>query len=588
VPILFRDYETHSSSVDLKDAGAWKYAAQAETGVWCCAFAVDNGPVQIWTPNNPVPEQFYVAAHDAGWLIVAHNNSFERAIEERVLAPRFGWPLAPIEQHRCTMAMALAAALPASLEGAAGALGLTFQKDRGGQRLMRKLARRAAEDATPDELKRLYAYCQTDVEVERELYRRLPPLSDAEQELWVADARINHRGFYTDGALLEAAHKVVTSTEAALQTEFRQLTGLDSTNQTAKLFAWLADHGCAVTDVQKGTLKHALRRKGLGPAVRRAIELRLQLAHASAGKVEALLAWRDADGRVRGTLKYHGAATGRWAGHGPQPQNFKRDAEGIDAKIAAIMNNGVGLSSPVETIGGIARALIIAAPKYRLLVGDFSGIESRVLAWISGQQSKLDQWARFDRTGSASDDPYVVIGRSLGHAEDKARSYGKVADLAFGFAGGVGAWKNFAPEDDQSDETAIKRYRDTWRAKHPRTEAFWHAVDRAAVNAVQHPNKEYRVGQLKFRCEQSFLRVVLPSGRALSYPFPRIEPNRFERPCVMFKDNAGGKWVDCNFGKGAYGGLWTEKHCLRHCARLVGCSTHAARSSQLSRHVACA
>jgi DNA polymerase len=566
MPILFRDYETHST-VDLQTAGTWKYAAHADSDVWCCAYAVDDGPINTWVPNNPVPEEFHTAARDPDWLIAAHGG-FEYVIEQLVLAPRYGWPLTPIERLRCTMAMALACALPGSLEGAAKALGLPG-KDAAGARQMRQMSRprkpRPGEDPAgiywhddPEKLEQLYAYCRRDVEVGRELFRRLPPLLGSEQALWALDSVINQRGFFTDGPLLEAAHNIVTAAEVALQTEFRELTGLDSTNQTEKLIAWLAAHDCSVTDVQKGTLHHALRRKSLEPAARRAIELRLQLAHASAGKIEALLAWRGSDGRVRGTLKYHGAATGRWAGHGPQPQNFKRDGEGVDAKIAAIMAGGAGLASPVEAVGAIARGMICATPGHRLLIGDFSGVESRCLAWISGQQSKLEQWAKFDRTGDANDDPYVVIGRSFGHPDDKARGFGKIGDLAFGYQGGVGAWQSFAPEDDASDEATIKSYRDKWRAKHPRTEAFWYAVDRAAINAVQLPGTEYQVRQLKFRFEHPFLRIVLPSGRALNYPFPRIELSRFSRPCVMFKDNAGGKWVDCNFGRGAYGGLWTE------------------------------
>src|SRR5262249_41258253 len=150
------------------------------------------------------------------------------------------------------------------------------------------------------------------------------------------------------------------------------------------------------------------------------------------------------------------------------------------ANIAAVMNGGDGLESPVEVVGDIARAMICAAPGHHLLIADFSGIESRILAWASGQQSKIDAWARFDRTSAAEDDPYIVIGRALGHAENTARAMGKVADLAFGYQGGVPSWANFAPEDDASDEVTIQRYRDKWRAQHPRTVHFWYALDRAA------------------------------------------------------------------------------------------------------------
>jgi hypothetical protein len=568
--VLHRDIET-KSTLDLPDVGAWRYAVDPTTGVWCVSFAIDDKPAQIWTPGQPIPEVFHIAAPDPDWLIVAHNDAFERAIEERILAPQYGWPIVPLERHRCTMAMTLASALPAGLKGAAEAFGLPQGKDIEGARLMRQMARprkpRKGEDPNgiyfdddPEHFKRLCTYTLHDTDLEREIYRRVPALTDPEQALWELDQRINERGFYTDGALLNAAHDLVTKTEAALQTEFRELTGLDSTNQTAKLIAWLAEHDCTVTDVQKGTLMHALRRKGLEDAVRRAIELRLKLAHASADKVNALLAWRDNDGRVRGTLKFHGAGTGRWSGHGPQPHNFKRDSEGVEAKIAAIINGGKGLASPVEAVGEIARAMICAAPGHRLFIGDYGAIESRITAWASGQQSKIDLWKRFDQTGNPDHDPYVVFGRAIGHPEVSARAYGKVGDLAFGFGGGVPAWRNFAPEEDASDEATIKRYRDTWRARHPKTKQFWYGLDNAAIRAIRRPGTDHQIGRFTFRFDAPFLRAKLPSRRLISYPFAEImpEPDRFGHPRATFLDTARGKFGPSNFGHGAWAGIWCE------------------------------
>ena len=561
MPDLFRDIETRSAA-DLKVVGAHRYAADPSTEVLCVGYAMNDGPEGIWIPGQPIPEPFVEAARNPDWLVVAHNDAFERVIEEHILHPRFGWPLVPIERHRCTMAMALAAALPGSLEKAIEALDLLFPKDKAGAALMRKMAKPLrgggwVEDAAS--LERLYEYCRRDVKAERALYRALPLLIESEQRSWELDATINLRGFYTDGVLLDAGHNVVTQAEAARQAEFRELTGLDSANQTAKLIAWLTERGCIVTDVQKGTLKHALRRKGLADDARRAIELRLELAHASAAKVEALRAWRGDDGRVRGTLGFHGAATGPWVGRGPQPQNFKRDGEDIEAKIAAVMNGGAGLESPIEAVGEIGRAMICAAPGHRLLIADYSGIESRGLAWISRQQSKIDAWVRFDKTGEPTDDPYVIIGRALGHPEGTARAAGKIADLAFGYQGGVGAWKNFAPEDDASNEATIERYRDAWRSQHPATVRFWSALDHAAINAVRCPSTSHQVaGRVAFRYDAPFLRAWLPSGRSISYPFPRLEAGKFGHPRVTFLDNAGGKFADCRFGNGAYGGLWTE------------------------------
>jgi DNA polymerase len=322
---------------------------------------------------------------------------------------------------------------------------------------MRKMARprkpRAGEDPNglywhdePENQTRLQQYCMRDTEAERWLYQRVPPLTDPEQALWALDAVVNQRGFHTDGALLEAASRLAATAGRAVQEELVRITvgTLTSTDQVAALLAWLAEHGCEINNLRKPTLRHALRRKDLDPVARRVIELRLGAAHAAAAKIDTLLAWRDNDGRVRGTLRYHGAGTGRWTGHGPQPQNFKRDSDGIDAKLAAVTTGDLAhvqklFAQPLEIVGDIARAMICAAPGHRLLIGDFSGIESRVLAWVSGQQSKLQQWAKFDRTGDPKDEPYYLLGRSCGRPEESARPIGKTADLAFGYMGGAPA-----------------------------------------------------------------------------------------------------------------------------------------------------
>ena len=571
--VLHRDIETRST-LDLTNVGAWRYASDPSTDVWCVAYAVDDDPVQLWIPGQPVPEEFHAAARDH-WWIIAHNNAFERGIEEHILAPRYDWPIVPIERHACTMAMALANALPAKLETVAEVLDLPIRKDAQGARLMRLMSRprkpRAGENPQglywhddPQKLEQLYAYCRNDVEVERELFRRLPLLADSEQALWVLDATINQRGFHTD-PVLEAASRIAAAAGQAVQEELKRITAgaLTSTDQVAALLAWLAKHGCEVKNLRKPTLKHALRRKELDPICRRVIGLRLGAAHAAAAKIDTLLAWRDTDGRVRGTLRFHGAGTGRWTGHGPQPQNFKRDGEDIEAKLATVATGDLAhvaehYPQPLEIVGDIARAMICAAPEHRLLIGDFSGIESRVLGWISGQQSKLDQWRKFDHTEDPQHEPYYILGRSCGQPEESARKIGKTADLAFGYMGGVGAWDKLAPEDDATSEQDKKRFQQTWRATHPQTAHFWYGIDRVAIAAVQKPNSTLTYKRLKFSYDGMYLRIVLPSGRALSYPFPRLATGKYGHPMVVFKDNAAGKFVDCRHGHGAYGGLWTE------------------------------
>jgi DNA polymerase bacteriophage-type len=576
MPILYRDIETRST-LDLKEVGVWRYAAEPSTGVWCVSFAIDDGPTQLWMPGQPIPEAFVEAARNPDWLVVAHNDAFERAIEGQILAPRFGWPLVPIERHRCTMAMGLACALPGKLEKIAEALDLPQGKDTAGAQLMRQMARprkpRPDEDPNggpywhdaPEKIQRLGEYCKRDVDVERELYRRLPPLTDAEQTLWVLDAIINARGFYTDGPLLKAASCIAHAAGQAIQDELAQITAgaLISTDQVARILTWLAEHGCEVKDLQKSTLRQALRRKNLDPIVHRVIELRLEAAHAAANKIDGTDSYRGADGRVRGTLRFHGAGTGRWTGHGPQPQNFKRDGEDLDAKCEVVATGDLAhvarIYPPLEAVGDIARAMICAAPGHRLLIGDFSGVESRVTAWISGQVSKLEQWTNFDATGDPKTEPYYLLGRACGLLEEIARDKGKTADLAFGYMGGIGAWDRLAPEEDTSSEDDKRRYQQTWRRLHPQTVAFWRNIDSAAIKAVRQPCRTFTVRRLSVDYDgHMFLRIILPSGRALRYPFPRLEPGKYGDPMVVFKDNAGGKWTDCRFGQGAYGGLWTE------------------------------
>jgi hypothetical protein len=393
------------------------------------------------------------------------------------------------------------------------------------------------------------------------------PLSPAEQRLWQLDQVINDRGFYCDGIPIEKAIGITAAADQAVQAELQQITGNEiiSASQVEKLLAWLAARGCTVKDLKKPTLAAALRRHDLAPDVRRVIELRLEAAHASANKAASLRAWRGVDGRVRGAFKFHGAATGRWSGSGPQPQNFRRETENAAAKFAAVMTGDIEtvrqLGAPIEIVGDIARAMICAPPGRRLLIGDFSGIESRVLACIAGQLDKVKQWATFDRTQDPNDDPYVVIARSLGLRD---RAAGKVADLAFGYQGGLGAWKNFAPENDTATDDQIQGYKQAYRNQYQQIAQFWYGIDRAAVAAVQRAPQPIDYGRLTLQCERLggalFLFITLPSGRRLSYPFAELMTNRFDRAAVTFMDNAiiSGGWSPCNHGTGAYGGLWTE------------------------------
>jgi AAA domain/Toprim-like len=246
----------------------------------------------------------------------------------------------------------------------------------------------------------------------------------------------------------------------------------------------------------------------------------------------------------------------------------------MDAMIAAVSTGSLEhlrqrYPQPMAVVGDVARAMICAAPGHRLIAGDLSGIESRVLAWVSGQQSKLDMWARFDKTKDPKDDPYYVLGKALGIAEDKARTVGKTADLAFGYMGGKGAWQTMAslylPDEDLSDDEIKQRQR-AWRREHRNTVEFWDAVTRAARGAVRKPGSRREAGRVAFESDGAFLRMHLPSGRAIAYPFPQLMTSKFGDVTVSFMDNAAGKFAPCRHGHGAYGGTWTE-NCVQAVAR---------------------
>jgi DNA polymerase len=580
VPILYRDYETRST-LDLRDVGAWRYSSHA-SDVWCAGYCVDDGPIELWIPSDPVPAAFVEAAANPEWLVVAFNDQFERLIEQHILAPRYGFPIIPIERHRCLQAATLARALPGSLDGAAAALRLPQQKDAAGRRVMLQMSRprkpRKDEDPKgvywfddPERRQQLYAYCKQDVITERELHRHVPLLEGDEQALWVLDQAINDRGIHVDRKLLDSAIGIAEQAQEHINAELKQITGgeIDSIHQVQRLLEWLNTHGCKLKSIHKESLEKALAKEPPEPA-RRVIQLRLDGAHAAANKLDTMQAWPGPDSRARGTLKFHGASTGRWSSYGIQVQNLKKPTvEDIDAAITAVSSGSLehlrqSYPQPMSVVGDVTRAMICAAPGHRLIAADLSGIESRVTAWVSGQQSKLDQWAKFDQTQDPKDEPYYIIGRSLGMPEDKARSIGKIADLAFGFMGGVGAWKKLAGPDDDSSEEVIKQRQYRWRDAHPQTVRFWKAIDGKAVQAVQHPCRRIKFQNplwryISFESDGVFLFMHLPSGRKLSYPFPhlRTDPERGS-VSVVFMDWGIRGWGECRFGLGAYGGTWIE------------------------------
>ena len=463
--VLHRDYETRSRIV-LKTVGAHRYAADLSTEVLCCAYAVDQDPVQLWRPGDSVPIEFIEAAQNPSWIVAAHNDAFETAIEKEIMLPRYGWPVIPIERHRCTQTMCLALALPARLSAAADALELRNRKDAAGERLMHQMSkpRHARKDENPagiywfedrERLDRLSEYCRQDVEVGREIYYRLPPLSPAEQSLWQLSCQINARGFHVDRQFAEAARRIAKAAAPEINQELSELTAgtVTSINQVARLTEWLRHQGCTLQKLNKCAIERQIEREHqLTPAVQRVLELRLGGAQAAVKKIDALLARAGGDDRIHGAFRFHGAATGRWAGEGFQPQNLKRPiVDDLDTAITVIATGDYQhvrslYPRPLAVVGDCSRAMICAAPGHVLIRADFSSIESRVLAWVAGEDWKLDAYRRFDATHDPRDEPYCETACRIfrvpsgSYTKDSPeRNVGKTCDLAFGYQGGLNA-----------------------------------------------------------------------------------------------------------------------------------------------------
>jgi hypothetical protein len=442
---------------------------------------------------------------------------------------------------------------------------LPHRKDADGHRIMMQMAKPCKgggwiDDA--DRRERLHRYGIADVEAERASFHVVRPLTSEEQALWVLDAEINQRGFYVDVELAKAARELVRREQAAIDAEIAALTGgaITSVGQVAKIANFVRERGHQLTGLTKRSVSAVLARGQPDEDVRRLLELRREGARASVRKLDALLAAVDADGRVRGTLRYHAAAPGRWSGRGFQPQNLKRpETEDIGDAVTAVLAGDLSgvreLGSPLGIIGDVMRSMICAAPGHLLVAGDFSAIESRVLAWFAGEAWKLDVYRAFDRTADPALEPYCVtasriLRRSVTPDDEAGRYIGKTADLALGFGGALGAWRRFDADghSDQEVNGLVQR----WRQSHPATVRFWRRLENAAKRAVR-TGQRGTLGNLTFELESGTLRIMLPSGRAISYPEAQIVPGKFAGTTqVAFKDNARGGWNDVTVWHGTF------------------------------------
>lgn len=445
--------------MDLKTATSHAYALDDSTDAWCMAYAINNDDIQLWKLGEPFPQIILeIAKHSPDYCFVAHNAHFELTIWNYLCTRKYNWPKLPAHRTFCTMAMAYAMSLPGSLENAANAVGMKERKDLEGRRLMLQMAapRRVNEDGTflwwDDETRRnrLYEYCKNDVVVERELEKRLTPLSPDERNVWLTDWEINCRGVRIDKAVTKAIETIAKEKERLDEVMHTVTDGMvKGTSDISNLSDFVAFSGVKVDSLAKSDIREALK-KSLPPAVDAALRARQEGAKSSTAKLKAMLNGLSPDGRLRGILQYHGAGTGRWAGRKIQPQNMPRgELDLTEADIEDVIKNidrpeylSAIHGPPLTVISDALRGFIIPEEGYDFITADFNAIEARVLGWLAGEQSLLEIFLR-------GEDVYIhaasaIFAIPLDKITKAQRQVGKTAILALGYQGGVAAFQKIA------------------------------------------------------------------------------------------------------------------------------------------------
>ena len=559
------DLETFSS-VDISKAGAFKYVEADDFEIILLAYAWNDGPVRCIEPLK-LQEDCDGLAHDMNYkrkhpdmdaelqdviaglldpntIKVAHNSAFERA----ALSKYLGQDLPP-EEWEDTMVMAAMNGLPQSLDAAGAALQLQDQKIKEGTLLINYFCKpckptianggrtRNLPEHAPDKWERFVGYCVRDVEVCQQIHKRLSgyQVTTEERKVWALDARINERGVQIDTQLAEAAVAIDQQTREANLAEMRRLTGLENPNSVAQLKDWLEAVGLTCESLNKATVKELID-KTTDPTVRRVLELRQLLGKTSTTKYQAMLNAACSDNRVRGLLQYYGAGrTGRWAGRLVQVQNLPQNHLDAIGSVRELVKTEDSESleliydSTADVLSQLIRTAFVAKPGCTFLVADYSAIEARVIAYLAGEKWRLETFANGGDIYCSSASQMFKVPVEKHGVNGHLRQKGKIAELACGYGGGVGALKAFGADKMGLTEAEMQTIVDQWRAASPTIPRLWRRIETAAKQALESPGR--RVGVRRegtdavctYWRDQDALRCQLPSGRVLSYWGARLE-----------------------------------------------------------------
>lgn len=572
------DFETYSEC-NLKTHGAWVYGEHPSTEPICFMYTFENNEDEVrdWLPcpietearQWSMPSDLFVALYVDGATFSAWNDFFEFCIWNLCL----GWPLIPLEQQEDSMALAAAHALPLGLEKCALALGASHQKNKRGAQLIHMLCKpvRGKRNMDPGLYQEMYGYCRQDVRVEAAIRKRLRPLIPSEREIWKMDRQVNVRGVKIDTDLAVAALDLSNAATIKLDAKFNKVSGgkVSSARKRGKVLELVQGEGVEIADLKKTTIKAMLEDELLPDRVREMLELRLESSKASIAKYNKAYDVAAKDGRAHGLLQYHGATTGRWAGRMLQPQNFPRPAfKDLDACIEWILARDIEMvgafwGSPMGAMSSCLRGLITASPGKRLLAADYSAIEARMLAWMAGQDDILEVFRSHGKIYEyTAQQIYGIPWQEIGN-DSMERLIGKVANLALGYQGAVGAFSSMAAVYGVVvKEALVKKIVKDWREANHHIVDFWYDLEKQAIDAVKYPGSWFRnkTNKLAFACgrNREFLYLRLPSGRLLAYYQPKVEMvNKFgklrEQVSHMGFDRKR-RWCRIN----RYGGSWTE------------------------------
>ena len=551
------DIETFSD-IDLIKCGVYKYADSPAFEILLFAYSIDDGEINIIDLVNgeELPEEIAEAIKSDTVIKTAFNAQFERVC----LSKHLGILLDPSSWY-CTAVQAAELSLPSSLADVGAALGLERQKMTEGKELIKYFCvsckptksnggrtRNMPGDA-PEKWALFKEYCKRDVDVERQIAKKLEmyPISESEHRLYVLDQRINDRGVLVDLELARQAVKLNSIQTAVATEQAYTLTGLENPNSVAQLKAWLTENGVEIESLSKKAVA-ALADETDGD-IQEMLHLRLLMSKTSVKKYEAGMRSVCRDNRVRGMMRFCGASrTGRWSGNILQPQSLPQNHLPDLTLARDIVKDGdfemlnMTFGNVPNALSELIRTVLIPKPNHRFIVADFSAIEARVLSWLAGEQWRLDTFRNGGDIYCASASQMFRVPVEKHGVNGHLRQKGKISELACGYGGSVGALKNMGAVEMGVPEDELQGLINDWRNANPHIVKLWTEVGNTAMKAIKEKTI-VSLGKLVFMYERGILFIRLPSGRRLSYIKPRIGTNRFGGDSITYMGvGASKKW----------------------------------------------